>query len=103
MDGLATGDAGEQSFEIGGIGAGYRRIARRAVADDAAALLRADDSERGGLRVRAAFDATGDVERNAVAGERHMVYDLGGKRARSNQAMRASGGARAGGDAAAWV
>ena len=105
MDGLARlgGDAVEQGGEIGGIGVFRRLVARRAVANDAAALLGADDGEGGGFRMGAALGAARDVHGNAVAGKGHMARDLGGKRARRDQAMRAGGRARTGGDAAARI
>jgi hypothetical protein len=105
MDGLARcgGEAVEQGGEIGGIGVFRRLIARRAVANDAAALPGADDGQGRRPWMGAALGAARDVYGDAISREGNVARELGGKGAGSDQAMRAKRRPRAGGDAAARI
>src|SRR5680860_1901858 len=96
-------NAVELTDKIGGGGIGRWRALRRSVTDDAAARLGADDGERGGLLMGAAFGATRDVNGDAVAGERHAASDLRRERAGRDQSVRASRRPWTGGDAAARI
>ena len=60
MDGLVSGGAKAHYLgnKAAGIDVKLRSGARRAMPDDAAAVLGSDHSERGGARVGAAFAAT---------------------------------------------
>ncbi len=97
------GDALDHRDEIGGIGILRRRLPRRTVTHDAAALLSSDDGERGCSRMRAALGAARHMHGNAVARKRHMARKLRSECARRDQAMRAERRSRAGGDAAARI
>src|SRR3990170_662287 len=105
MGGLsrAAREAVELTYEIGGAGIGRWRALRRSVTDDAAALLGADDSERGRLLMGTPLGATRDVDGDSVAGKRHMARELRRKRAGRDQSVRASGRPWTGGDTASRI
>lgn len=69
MDGLTRSDVVECAGEIGGIGVFRRLVARSTVANDAAALLCADNGEGRCLRMGAPLGASRDVESDAVTGK----------------------------------
>ena len=75
--------------EVCGIDVMMRRIARCAVADDAAALRRADEREGRRPGMSTAFGAARDVDKNAVAlrlrRKRKNGSQRGCKRSRRNQ------------------
>src|SRR3990170_7477896 len=105
MSGLArpARDAAEFSEEIDGVSIGRWRVLRRSVADDATALLGADNGQRSRRGMSAAFGATRDVNGDSVAGKRHVARNLGRKRAGCDQSVRAKRRPRTGGDAAARI
>ena len=79
-------DAGDLCDEGGSIDMGERRRARRVVVHNAAATFGADDGEGGSAGMGATFGAAGNVDCNAIAGNRQMRGKLCCERAGRNQA-----------------
>src|SRR5437764_15381363 len=80
-----------------------RRVPRRAVVHDAATALAADDRQRGRRRMRAALEATRNMQRDLTRIGRERRREYGGKHARRQKGGRAGAFARTGRDAAARI
>src|SRR5438876_6290089 len=105
MDDLAdlAGDADNLGDDVDRIEIGRWRRTRRAVADDAATLLCADDGERGRRGVGAALGAARNMQGDTVAGGRQMLGDLRRERAGRDQPRSAGRSPGTGDDAPARI